>query len=358
MMNLSKRYFSLLTSCLTSACIFACSGCIAQQEKDDSKIGLALYDAHDTFISELASHFHDHVKSSNGKVQLESYDASGSQYTQNTQVQQLIDNGCDVLCVNPVDRTAPGKIIELARESNTPVIFFNREPVEEDLKQWDHIYYVGSSAQGSGTMQGEIAASYIQSHPNTDKNKDGVIQYVILEGEPGHQDSIMRSEESVEALEHAGIKLKKVDYAIANWSRQQAQTKVEQILDKPIEMILANNDAMAAGAVSAYEKASIPRVDRPIIFGFDGTQEGLKLMENEQIVGTVYNNSKKQADAMYQLAEDLAKNDSLQDVRLENNRYIYIPYKKISYDTLDQYLNDDQTQDFTSSDISIHPNRQ
>lgn len=51
-------------------------------------------------------------------------------------MKELIDMGCDVLCVNLVDRADPSEIIDLARDHDVPIIFFNREPVEEDLRQW------------------------------------------------------------------------------------------------------------------------------------------------------------------------------------------------------------------------------
>lgn len=38
-------------------------------------------------------------------------------------------------------------------------------------------------------MQGELIADYIKNNPGVDKNGDGRIQYVILEGEMGHQDA-------------------------------------------------------------------------------------------------------------------------------------------------------------------------
>ena len=65
----------------------------------------------------------------------------------------MIENGCSVICVNLVDRTAPTGIIDLARKNNVPVIFFNRELVEEDLMQWDKLYYVGADAYQSGHWQ-------------------------------------------------------------------------------------------------------------------------------------------------------------------------------------------------------------
>src|SRR5699024_11590459 len=68
-------------------------------------------------------------------------DAAGAQRTQNDQVEELIDAGCDVLCVNLVDRADPSEIIDLARDHDVPIVFFNREPVAEDLLQWDKLYY-------------------------------------------------------------------------------------------------------------------------------------------------------------------------------------------------------------------------
>lgn len=51
--------------------------------------------------------------------------------------------------------------------------------------QWDQLYYVGAEAKQSGQMQGQLAADYIKEHPDVDRNHDGKIQYVILEGEWG-----------------------------------------------------------------------------------------------------------------------------------------------------------------------------
>ena len=58
--------------------------------------------------------------------------------------------------------------------------------------------------------KGEIAAEYIKNHPEVDKNGDGKIQYVLLEGESNHQDSLIRTESSV--FFHAGRLSKKGKY--------------------------------------------------------------------------------------------------------------------------------------------------
>lgn len=49
--------------------------------------------------------------------------AAGSQRTQNDQVKELINAGCNVLCVNLVDRADPSEIIDVAKEHDVPIIF-------------------------------------------------------------------------------------------------------------------------------------------------------------------------------------------------------------------------------------------
>ena len=79
-------------------------------------------------------------------INVEVMDASQSQLTQNEQVKSLIEKGCDVICVNLVDRTEPTTITDLAENKQVPIIFFNRELVAEDLERWSELYYVGADA--------------------------------------------------------------------------------------------------------------------------------------------------------------------------------------------------------------------
>ena len=189
--------------------------CGEQQQSASDKIhaGVICYNQSDTFLEQLITRFKEQLNELGGqefKTTVTLRDAAGSQRTQNDQVKELIDAGCNVLCVNLVDRADPSEIIDLARDNDVPIIFFNREPVAEDLMQWDKLYYVGAEAKQSGVMQGELAADVIQANSQIDRNKDGKIQYVVLEGEPGHQDAIIRTENAVDTLKNKGIELEKL----------------------------------------------------------------------------------------------------------------------------------------------------
>ena len=59
---------------------------------------------------------------------------------------------------------------------------------------------------------------------------------------------------------------------------------------------------------------------------------------NGEMLGTVYNDQKGQAEAMANLAEALARGESLDDLNLKNGRYIRLPYQKVTIDNVNDYL--------------------
>ena len=329
----------LVCLCGLSAC-----GMPEKTETEKINIGLASYNQSDTYINELVSCFKEEcnrLETNQHKISVTVQDAAGSQKIQNDQVKRLIKEGCNVLCVNLADRTNPSEIIEAAKESDIPIIFFNREPVAEDLNQWEKLYYVGAKAKQSGVMQGELAADLIWERKTVDRNKDGKIQYVVLEGEMGHQDAIVRTESAVDSLKEKGVELEKLSYEIANWNRAQAQNRMTQMINQynnQIELVLANNDDMALGAIDAYEKLGYTETDIPAFLGIDGTDEGLEAVLEEKMAATVYNDKEAQANAMAQLARQLVTGEKMKKVEFENQRYIYLPYKKVTKDNVQDFL--------------------
>ena len=320
-------------------------GCGEKETQDPEKIsvGVTSYNQSDTFLGELLGAFKEDLEElerGDLSITVTIRDAAGSQRTQDDQVRELIGAGCDVLCVNLVDRADPSEIIDLARDNEIPIIFFNREPVAEDLMQWDKLYYVGADARQSGIMQGELAAAAIQADSQIDRNKDGKIQYVVLEGEPGHQDAIIRTEDAVETLRDSGVKLEKLSYGIANWNRGQAQNRMEQMINQyqnQIELVLANNDDMALGALDAYEKSNITEPSLPLVFGIDGTAAGLEAVEQSRLAGTVYNDKEGQAEAMAKLAVAVVTGEGLEELDIQEERYIRLPYAKVTRENVHEF---------------------
>lgn len=330
---------------LLSMCVLSLCACGRQYPAAEDKIyvGVAYYDKSDTFLNEFITCFQKEMEKGetfDGNVTVTIRDAGSLQQTQDDQVKELIDAGCDVLCVNLVDRMDPSEIINIARENDVPIIFFNREPVAEDMLQWERLYYVGADARQSGVMQGELAAEAIRENPQIDRNRDGKIQYVVLEGEPGHQDSIIRTENAVNTLKNKGIELEKLSCGIANWNRAQAQNRMMQMISRhqnKIELVLANNDDMALGAMDAYQKLNYTETALPAFFGIDGTDVGLEAVREAKLSGTVYNDKEGQAAAMAELAVAAVTGKGMEGIRFQDDKYIYLPYYKVTIDNVSDY---------------------
>lgn len=328
------------------AMIASLMGCGSSKQKSDKtmRVGVVTYTADDPFINAMVEKVKSNLKTmetTNMNVIVSVRSGDNDQREQDEIVDEMIDAGCDVLCVNLVDRTAPANIIKSARQSDIPVIFFNREPVRDDLMQWEKLYYVGCDAKESGDMQGEIAANYIKKHSEVDRNGDGKIQYVLLEGEAGHQDAISRTDCSVKTIMEGGVELEKLSYQFADWNRGQAENRMTQLISQygsQIELVISNNDEMALGAVEAYNNSSISRDRWPVIFGIDGLDDALQAIKQGNMQGTVYNDKEAQAGEIARLAVDLFKGNSLDRHRLDDGRYYVSPYWKVDVDSVDDFL--------------------
>lgn len=187
MKTFGKLASLLLALLILSGTLCSC-GTISQEDKIKTiRIGISVYRKDDTFISSLCENIEAVAKQkelqTGNKIVLNIMDSQSSQALQNDQVDSFLSKNYNAICVNMVDRTAAASIVDKAKKAGMPLIFFNREPVEADLQIWDKAYYVGADAAQSGKMQGEIVArAYRQNPKSIDKNGDGKIQYVMLEG--------------------------------------------------------------------------------------------------------------------------------------------------------------------------------
>ena len=297
--------------------------------------GVAIYKFDDTFMTAVRNNI---TEAATGKLKVDVVDSQNAQPTQNDQVDQFISKKMSVLAINPVDRTAATNILDKAKAANIPVVFFNREPLPEDMKKWDKVIYVGAKAEESGTMQGQIVVDYWKAHPEADKNKDGKIQYVMLKGEPGHQDAELRTKFSVDAITGAGLQVEKLAEDTAMWDKVKGQEKMAAFLganNDKIELVLANNDDMGLGAIEALKAAGYFTGGKfmPVV-SVDATAPALAALKDGTLLGTVLNDAKNQGKATLMAAYALAQGQtpSKDNVGYDvvDGKYVWVPYKMIT----------------------------
>lgn len=300
-------------------------------EVNRPKIGAVVYKFDDTFMSYVRKSL---MEAAGDKVDLEMVDSANSQKEQDGQIDRFLARGVKALLVNPVDRTAANSIIKRAKAKGVPVVFFNREPLPEDMATWDRVYYVGADAGESGRMQGEILAKRWLAAPELDRNGDGLMQYVLLKGEPGHQDAVLRSEYTLSALRNAGIRLEGLVEDTAYWDRPKAFEKMRGYIAKfgtKIEAVICNNDDMALGAIDALRTYYPAGTFVPVV-GVDGTPPAARALAQGTLLGTVKNDAESQGVAVFDIGFALAvgKDPLATRWKIVDGKYVWIPYSKMT----------------------------
>ena len=278
-------------------------GCTKTAESENSKkqvkIGVAVYNEEDVYVSKICGYLEDEIfqyeKDHPGvEIRKKIADARGSQQEQNDQIDQFISLDYDLLLVNIVDRTNAAVIIDKATQADIPVVFFNREPVREDIFRSDQIYYEGSDAKQSAILQADVIA------------------------------------DALKELENKKIPTQQIAGSTGNWEKNQANVIVRQWMKEypnQIEVIISNNDDMALGAWEALEEKGCTEVQ---VVGIDGIEEVRELVDEDKILGSVLCDTKLHAKALMQFIDVLAfHNGSVEKLNLENERYYMIPLTKV-----------------------------
>lgn len=273
----------------------------------ETTLGFTVYKYDDNFMSVVRKAIEKEA-TAYPDVKLLMNDSQNDQSKQNDQVDVLMAKGVKALAINLVDPAAASVVIEKARIDGIPVVFYNKEPSAADLASYDKAYYVGTDSKESGIIQGQLIAKHWKAHPEWDLNKDGQIQFVLLKGEPGHPDAEARTTYVIKTLSDGGIKSEQLHLDTGMWDTAMAKDKMDAWISGPnankIEVVIANNDAMAMGAIESLKaagKSSLP------VFGVDALPEALALVDSGAMAGTVLNDAGNQAKATFELTKNLAE---------------------------------------------------
>ncbi len=317
-MKKMKKLLALLLAVVMVVGFAACSsnksdgGTETKKASNKGEISVFYYTFSDAYISTVRSSMDKILK--DGGYTYNDYDANGNQTTQTEQVQTALAKGSSLLIVNVVDtgsNDAAQNIINLAKAQNVPVIFFNRSVDQSVIESYDKCVFVGTDYEQAGHMQGQMIGEYlVNNYDKLDLNGDGKISYVMFKGQEGNMEAIARTKYGVEdadaVLEKAGKPaLEFYDSANKNkylvdqdglWSSAAATNYMSTALAQytesnknMIELVIANNDEMALGAVSALQTAGYNKEGKTVIpvFGVDATDAAKSAIKSGSMVGTI-----------------------------------------------------------------------
>jgi len=293
---------------------------VANPDLADKKVGVCIYQFSDNFMTLFRTELEDYlVKLGFSKENITIQDGQNDQATQSNQIDAFIADGVDVLIINPVNTSSAETITDKVVDAGIPLVYINREPGEDEEARWAennwNVTYVGCDARQSGTFQGEIIADL--GLDAIDKNGNGKIDYVMIEGDPENVDAKYRTEFSIKALEDAGLEVNCLDDQVGNWDQATAQQLVANSLSQygdDVEVVFCNNDAMALGALQSIEAAGRTVGEDIYLVGVDALTEALDNVASGKMTGTVFNDYFGQAHKAADVALDFVNGKDVDNV--------------------------------------------
>lgn len=196
-------------------------------------------------------------------------DAQDDPAKQASDIEDLIQQGVDLILVNPTDSAAIATAIESANSADIPVI-----TVDRSAEGGEVVTHIASDNVEGGRLAGNFIIEEL----------GGSGSVVELEGISGSSAARERGEGFNEVIGESDIEV--VANQTANFDRAEGLSVMENIIQSGAEFdaVFAHNDEMALGAVEALEAAGMSDV---MVVGFDATDDAVAAVEAGAMAATV-----------------------------------------------------------------------
>lgn len=214
--------------------------------------------------------------------------------TEISNIEDLIQQGVDVLIINPTDSSAVSSAVQSANSANIPVITIDRSAEQGEVE---------TLITSDNVAGGEMAAEFIY-----DQLGEGA-KVAELEGVSGASATRERGEGFHRIADE---KLDVVASQPADFDRIKGLTVMENTLqgNSDIEAVFAHNDEMALGAVEAIQAAG----KDIIVVGFDGIEDAIDAVEAGDLTATIAQRPDLMGKEAIKAAEKILNGEVLEDI--------------------------------------------
>jgi D-xylose transport system substrate-binding protein len=218
---------------------------------------------------------------------------------QQQQAEAAITKGVKAMVLDPVDAASAGAIVQRAKQSNIPVISYDRLITDADID-----YYISFDNEQVGKLQGESLTAKLKE----DGAKGSI---VMINGAPTDNNAKLFKKGAHSVLDSSGFKIAK-EYDTPDWSPDKAQQEMEQAITAVgkdgFVGVYAANDGTAGGAIAAMKGAGIKPADRPTT-GQDAELAAVQRILIDEQYMTVYKAVKPEAEAAAEIAVALVRGE-------------------------------------------------
>jgi len=213
-------------------------------------------------------------------VKLIERNANADVNAQNSQIEDMIAQGAQVLIVAPENSAGLGPALAEAKAKKIPVLTIDRTVTGAACS--DFIAFIGSNFYG----QAQIAADDLAQATGSSA------KVAILSGTPGNNVSTDRTDGFTAELKAKYPNMTVVASQTANFDQTDGQKVTEQLLQAhpDINAVYAENDEMALGAIQAIIAAGkTPGKDVKIV-SIDGIQQAVQDVADGKIAADIETN--------------------------------------------------------------------
>ncbi|WP_300381588.1 galactose ABC transporter substrate-binding protein [Clostridium sp.] len=278
------------------------------------KFAVLFYQQDNAYNNALKSELMKIQENNKDKVEFTFYDGILNQEIQNKQLEDVLKNKTDIVLVNIVDINTSSYIVNKVKESNIPIIFFNRELTSFDaIKSYGKSLYIGTDNCNLGISQGKMIVNQYKNKSIIENNNNNSLDYILLNGNKNSIESIDRSLCVIEEINNNGIKTNNLYSGYFNWDKETTKELISPLLlqfGNDLDIIISNNDDMAIGAIEALQKYGYNLGHSGMyipVFGIDALNEAKDLIAKGFMEGTIEQSPKTMAEALYLVGLNLVE---------------------------------------------------
>jgi putative multiple sugar transport system substrate-binding protein len=260
--------------------------------------------------------------------------ADNKQDVQNSQIENQITKGCDILVIASIDGGALGGVLEQAKKANIPVIAYDRLLTNTDKCD----YYATFDNYGVGKMQGE----FIVKELKLDQGEKGPFLMECFGGDPGDNNAGLFNKGAMDVLQpyiDSGVLVVKSgqtkfpeQIAITNWEAKDAQDRMDNLLtayyaDTNVDVILSPNDSLARGIVASLKSAGYGSASKPfpVLTGQDCDKINVgQIIRGEQSM-SIFKDTRILADQVILMTDAILAGKTVPTNTTYNNGTIEVP---------------------------------
>jgi D-xylose transport system substrate-binding protein len=240
------------------------------------KIGFLLKTMQEERYQTDKARFIAHAESLGAKVLFNS--SGNNELTQLQQFEQMLDEGCQVIVLQPVNTGTAGALVRLANKKGIKVVGYDSLLTNGPLD-----IMVMQDSWAVGQLQGEAMVKWFQE-------KRGKVEgsVALIMGQPGDSNAAAMSHGVLETIQkNPGLKLI-AQISHVDWSPDRAAETTSNLLLKHnnrVDAFVCNNSGLASGVVISLELEGLANAEKTFVAGSDADLKNiLYLVQGKQVM--------------------------------------------------------------------------